>query len=72
MRVVLLPEDVGLHLVDHRRHLGEGTEVKQTRGVEVADADGTDEALIVGTLHVAPGRVVVVVRLQTQSADWTL
>ena len=63
MRVVLLPEHMGLDLVDHRHHLGERADVEQARGVEVGNADRADEAVLVRTLHVAPRRVVIAVGL---------
>ena len=60
---LLLPEHVGLHLVERRRHLRERAEVEQAHRVEVAHADAAHQALLERALHVAPGAVVVVVGL---------
>ena len=57
--VGLLVEDVGLHLVDGRRHLDVLRQVHEPVGEEVGDADGADLAGGQGLLHGAVGAVVV-------------
>ena len=57
--VGLLVEDVGLHLVDGRRHLDVLRQVHEPVGEEVGDTDGADLAGGQGLLHGAVGAVVV-------------
>ena len=57
--VGLLVEDVGLHLVDGRRHLDVLRQIHEPVGEEVGDADGADLAGGQGLLHGAVGAVVV-------------
>ena len=64
--LALLVEDMGLHLVDHRRDLHKATQVDEPVGVEVGHADGPRLAGLVGFLHGAPGAVIIVERLVDQ------
>ena len=58
--LLLLKEDVALHLIHGGGHLIEGDQVGQPVGIEATHADGPDLALPVQLGHGPPGAVVVV------------
>jgi hypothetical protein len=49
---------VGFDLVDRRRDVVVVDQIDQAVGVEVADPNGTDQAVAVQLLHGSPGAVV--------------
>jgi hypothetical protein len=57
---------VGLDLVDRRGDVVVVAQIDQAVRVEIADTDGTDQAVAVQLLHDSPGAVVVTERLVDQ------
>ena len=64
--VIALEVGVGLDLIDRRRGFVVVDQIDQAVGVEVADTDGPEQALVVQLLHGSPGAVVVAERLMDQ------
>ena len=63
LRLYLLVEHVGFHLIDHRRYFAELRQVDEAVRIEVRHADGAELARLVRFLHRPPRAVVVVERL---------
>ena len=62
-RLALLVEDMRLHLINHRCYLHVGGKVNQMVWEEVAHADGTELAGLIGLLQVTIGSIAVAIRL---------
>ena len=63
LRLYLLVEHVGFHLIDHWRYLAELRQVDESVGIEIRHADGSELARLIRFHHRSPRTVIVVERL---------